>query len=653
MNYEIEDTERMSLHETISHSDEEDGDDDGDDDYDDEDSTTETTSWFEDIRSSWRQHCVAIFIAILATAWAYLYGNSTVQRSSMVIVSSSSSQYHSGRGALSTSSSLHPQPLKPHEFLHRFERTANISFCGGSIAEQTFFVSDFGVMDFHVPKSLLHTVALYFQIDLLQEDDVTTSTSELYLTSLQSSSIFNRSTTGTSSTTSTDSHDQIQCLLRLKNHAPHDFIKGVTYFYKKPRIESMYRYRTEHRLDHSDDIQTTTKKNSPAIMEAVLTHTGFAAKFVNMGTTPILLYWDGRGGDDRNRRLVGEIAPFEALTTATRPGESFSVSPVYDHSLALDRWTLTADDAVQYYEPKQKKSLSEYEQVQYNMQMLNKEFAKHYLIHAGRTWLSHFPRAFPTHFMWKADYFGQHQEVEVMRNSENDAAQEVLHKYTLEVVSVTPRVFQIENFLSKLECETLIHIAVQNGLQASSVYAGGDTTGNTARHHRDISTRSSTNTWLTRDHHLNLTDAIYRRAAQLMKMDEAAFGHKAPMDDTVDDAKYHSIAESLQVVRYKVGEEYSPHHDWVLPSQLNRYQPTRFATLLIYLNDNFEGGQTVFPRAVNRQYHEGVTIVPRQGTAILFYNLLPDGNVDDLSQHGSEKVTKGEKVRFLTFFFME
>ncbi len=639
MSHAIEE-ERSMLDVAISHSEEDDPDDHDDDDNDhdeedyDDDDDEEVTSWWDDIRSSWRLHCGAILIAVLATALAHLFPQYWMISSSMTTFD----RKPAGRILSSSSSSISrhgSQPAHhhrvPHEFLERFARTANISFCGA--ADQTFVSSEFGTMDFHIPKNLIPTMEWHLELDSLPDDNVITDTK------------FSAGTLNTG-TGNAGRHDQLRCLLQLKEDSPQDFIKGVTYFHKKPSIDTMYRSLPEHHQPEAATNNVSPRtKNSARITETVLTFTGFAAKFVNMGPTPILLYWDGRGGDDRNRRLVGEIAPFEAMTTATRPGESFSVSPVYDHSFALDRWTVTADEAVQHYEPNRKTLLNEHEHVLYNCQKLNQEFAKHYLIHSGRTWLSHFPRAFPIHFMWKADYFSQRHDVEAILDNAESHIDEEPQTFTLEVASVSPRVFKIPNFLSPVECNTLIQVAIQNGLEASTVYAGGDDYG--ARHHRDAKTRSSTNTWLTRDHHINLTDTIYRRAAHLMKIGEASFGHQAPIDDSVDDAKYHSIAESLHVVRYKVGEEYSPHHDWVLPSQRNRYQPTRFATLLIYLNDDFEGGHTVFPRAVNRQYHEGVQIAPQKGTAILFYNLLPDGNVDDLSQHGSEKVTKGEKVSFM------
>jgi prolyl 4-hydroxylase len=586
-----------------------------DDECDDEDD--EETSLLDDLKTSWRQHFVAILIAVVATALSYLYQHLSISPS---ISSKISSRFLSARYDLEE---IRHYQLHAHTVWYK--RTANVSFCGGSLGT-TLSMSEFGAMDFHIPESLISTMVLHYRLDYDLLDDENAS----------GKSYFNAEILRIDGS----SHPELQCLHRLQNVAPHKFIKGITYFYKSPSIESMYR-NTHEKVEVS--LAADSHSNDHVMHASVLTFTGFSSKFVNMGTYPVLLYWDGRGGDDRNRRLVGEIPPFEALTTATRPGESFSVSPLHDHSFPLDRWTVTADDATQYYEPSTKKILTQEEEVQYKMQKLNQEFAKHYLIHSGRSWLSHFPRAFPIYHMWTAEYFGQvHTADSEVLHDKGDANSKI-EKYTLEVASVTPRVFKIRNFLSASECDTLIQTAVQNGLLTSTVNAGGN--GTVSQQRRDFLTRFSSNTWITRDHHMNLTDSIYRRASHILKIDESYLGHKAPIDDSVDDAKYHSIAESLQVIRYKKGEEYAPHHDWVLPRQQNPYQPSRFATLLIYLNDDYEGGQTVFPRSVNQQYHEGIKIQPQQGTAILFYNMLPDGNVDDLSQHGSEKVTRGEKVR--------
>ena len=54
------------------------------------------------------------------------------------------------------------------------------------------------------------------------------------------------------------------------------------------------------------------------------------------------------------------------------------------------------------------------------------------------------------------------------------------------------------------------------------------------------------------------------------------------------------------------------------------------------------GGETWFPRFVNADKNE-LKVVPEKGKAVLFYNYLPDGNLDDLSQHAAVPVKKGEK----------
>jgi len=55
------------------------------------------------------------------------------------------------------------------------------------------------------------------------------------------------------------------------------------------------------------------------------------------------------------------------------------------------------------------------------------------------------------------------------------------------------------------------------------------------------------------------------------------------------------------------------------------------------------GGETSFPRAVNAETKEPLKVVPEAGKAVLFYSFLPDGNLDDFSQHSAVPVIKGEK----------
>ncbi len=61
------------------------------------------------------------------------------------------------------------------------------------------------------------------------------------------------------------------------------------------------------------------------------------------------------------------------------------------------------------------------------------------------------------------------------------------------------------------------------------------------------------------------------------------------------------------------------------------------------MNDVEEGGETSFPRV-------NIAVKPKRGNAILWYNTMPDGTLDDQSLHGGMPVLKGEKYVAVLWF---
>ncbi|HET9638329.1 MAG TPA: 2OG-Fe(II) oxygenase, partial [Allosphingosinicella sp.] len=89
--------------------------------------------------------------------------------------------------------------------------------------------------------------------------------------------------------------------------------------------------------------------------------------------------------------------------------------------------------------------------------------------------------------------------------------------------------------------------------------------------------------------------------------------------------------EPLQLLRYRPGGEYKPHMD-ALPAEPNQ----RILTVLVYLTDDYEGGETRFPNT-------GLTFRGKTGDALLFRNAGADGRADPLALHAGLPVTSGTK----------
>ena len=92
-----------------------------------------------------------------------------------------------------------------------------------------------------------------------------------------------------------------------------------------------------------------------------------------------------------------------------------------------------------------------------------------------------------------------------------------------------------------------------------------------------------------------------------------------------------SWGEPLHILRYSPGQEYKPHID-ALPAVDNQ----REWTVLIYLNDGYEGGETLFTEL-------DVTARGKTGDALIFRNILRDGRSDGRTRHAGLPVAAGTK----------
>jgi hypothetical protein len=87
------------------------------------------------------------------------------------------------------------------------------------------------------------------------------------------------------------------------------------------------------------------------------------------------------------------------------------------------------------------------------------------------------------------------------------------------------------------------------------------------------------------------------------------------------------------LLRYRTGEQFTEHVD-TMPGATVYGQ--RQLTAMLYLNDDFEGGELVLP-------HQGLVYKPRAGALVLF----PSGFC---FPHASHPVTRGTKYSLVTWF---
>ena len=99
--------------------------------------------------------------------------------------------------------------------------------------------------------------------------------------------------------------------------------------------------------------------------------------------------------------------------------------------------------------------------------------------------------------------------------------------------------------------------------------------------------------------------------------------------------------EAMTVLHYDVGEHNSEHFDFVDPNVPDyerhiRERGQRIVTFLVYLNDDYGGGETEFPRL--GVHHKGSS-----GEGFFFVNAFADGRPDVRTLHAGRAPSSGEK----------
>jgi prolyl 4-hydroxylase len=186
------------------------------------------------------------------------------------------------------------------------------------------------------------------------------------------------------------------------------------------------------------------------------------------------------------------------------------------------------------------------------------------------------------------------------------------------IKNVPAEIYEVENFLSKKDCQRLIDEIISQ-LRPSTIASSGE---------YDPTFRTSSTCDLGYKN-TSFIDAIDKKICDFIGIDI-------------------SYGEVLQGQHYLEGQEFKEHTDYFDAEQLidhDKGRGQRTYTFMIYLNNVLEGGETEFPK-LNRMFS------PKAGKALIWNNLNEDSTLNGNTTHQAHPVQKGNKT-IVTKWFRE
>ncbi|OCX50719.1 oxidoreductase, 2OG-Fe(II) oxygenase [Mucilaginibacter sp. PPCGB 2223] len=169
----------------------------------------------------------------------------------------------------------------------------------------------------------------------------------------------------------------------------------------------------------------------------------------------------------------------------------------------------------------------------------------------------------------------------------------------MQLHTLTSNIFIVNDFWSPKQCEDFIVKSEAIGYEPATIQTDMGT--------RLVTTVRNNNRVIYKDH--QLADTLWQ---QIEPFAPSQVGH----------SKSIGLNELFRFYRYEPGQKFRRHRD---QSYIRNDAEASYYTLMIYLNENFEGGETTF---------NDLTVQPKQGSALVFLHSL---------EHEGSAVTQGIK----------
>lgn len=157
----------------------------------------------------------------------------------------------------------------------------------------------------------------------------------------------------------------------------------------------------------------------------------------------------------------------------------------------------------------------------------------------------------------------------------------------MEKTELHPQIFLIEDFLTAEACDEYIAMAEGKVFEEAQINVHG----------RQMMSKGIRNNdrLMVFDH--DLAEDFFRKAEQFLPQEH--------------ENKLQNFNEMFRVYKYTPGQRFKMHRDG---SYIRNEHEKSFYTFMIYLNDDFEGGETEFENLF--------TVAPKKGSALVFYHPL-------------------------------